>query len=145
MDTTEIVKIVTGIYTTEPTDSEKESIKFTSDRILNYGDIGGVKLYNDLRASFNDQGLDTVSGWSTIREKARLELLHIKPSLLSELLSSGSRYIRSLPAGHSKGHFLRDAIHLTGILQDPLYQEKKIDEIEVNFIDSFSESVGSVV
>jgi len=123
------LETVKEIYRTPLTKEEKNVISTTKDEIINESDIGGVQLYEELRSSL--QELDTDEGWKSVKEEARKELTQLPDSILETLLKRFSPYIKNLPAGHSKGHLFRDAIHLTGMFQDPSLQVQKIDEVEL--------------
>lgn len=120
---------IKDIYHKPLTDEERVIINGAKNEIVKATDIGGVLLYKDLRSSLED--LDTDEGWKTIKEEARRELSTLPETILEDLFVKFAPFIKNLPAGHSRGHFFRDAIHLTGIFQDPAFRDNKSDEVEL--------------
>ena len=124
-----IQKITSEIYSTPPSYAEKATVSQKRQEIIKPSDPAGVELNNALREELHQ--LDSEEGWKEVKEKAREELSTLPPDILEKLLEKFAPFSKHLPAGHSKGHFLRDAINLTGMLQDPKYGSGNIDEVEL--------------
>ena len=50
----------------------------------------------------------SIEGWKQTKEKAKQELESDPPDVLERILKQFAPFIKNLPAGHSRGHFLRD-------------------------------------
>ncbi|MDR2063670.1 MAG: hypothetical protein LBQ02_02670 [Candidatus Nomurabacteria bacterium] len=106
--------------------SEIEKIR---KEITHDDDEGGEQLYNGLREWLTS--LDTDAGWDETKAKARQELGSLSPNVLDIILQRVSPLMKELPAGHSKGHALRDSVNITKILGDKNLEHDKLDEVEL--------------
>ncbi len=121
-------KVVAEIFLYGLTPKEREDVKDVQTKIIDPSDLGGQKLEQDLRQELSE--LDTPEGYEETKRLARGELRLLPPDFLEQILEHFKELVKNLPAGHSKGHFLRDTINLLGILRDPKFDEK-IDEVEL--------------
>lgn len=124
-----LVHEVEDIYLNNPTFDEGELVRHEKDIIIDPHDTGGYGLYLDL-AQHKLAELETTE-LTELKNKARDELNQLSPDILEQLFRKFEAFFKSLPAGHGKGHTLRDTINLSGILQDPRFQTEKIDEVEL--------------
>lgn len=120
---------IADIYQTDSTPDEQAAIRKVNEGIVDPRDVGGVELYKNLRQTL--ESLDSNDGWEAEKQAARAELSQIQSDYLEQILKRLVPFIKNLPAGHGKGHMLRDAINLTGMLNDPELSVKKLDEVEL--------------
>jgi hypothetical protein len=123
------IESIPEIYLQDPSPEEARYVQGLRERVIDQHDIGGVGLYENLWESLKE--LDTAEGWAKTKEAARTELSQIPSDFLEKILGLFGPLIKSLPAGHGKGHMLRDTINLVGMLNDPKFNSEKIDEVEL--------------
>ncbi|HUA13537.1 MAG TPA: hypothetical protein VL989_03500 [Candidatus Sulfotelmatobacter sp.] len=109
--------VVSEIYLTPENEQDRRVVEHYEREILPQSDIGGKELYASLRGNLKE--LETLEGWKAVKSRAETEVDALPDDYLDQLLARTAPLIRSLPTGHSKGHFLRDTIHLTGNIKDP--------------------------
>jgi len=133
-------KIVQEIY--RGSLSEPESQRILELRNY-YAGEGDIVVYNDIQRLRQEVG--TIEGWKQTKEKAREELKQVPGDILEKLLERFSPLIKNLPAGHSRGHFLRDTAYLTAIFQDNEISEHDSVEVFVGMVGGMYHDIGNSV
>lgn len=133
---------------------ERENLSKQVGELIRGGEIEAVKeilesVEGDLLV-FNEieslrQEVEPIEGWLKTKELAYQEIDNLPDDLLRQLLEKSKPFIDALPAGHSKGHLLRDAIHLSSILQDPKHQETDRVELLSGVLAGVFHDIGNAV
>lgn len=128
-ETVDYSRLIADIYSSPFTPEDEAIVAALRAEIVPESDKAGLELYESQQARF--EVLKTLEGWQRVKEAARMEIATLADDSLERVLTKAAPLIRSLPGGHSKGHFLRDAIHLAGDVYDPWYAEHPIDDVEL--------------
>lgn len=133
---TEVIK---GIYENPLSSSEKRVV----DEKIKFYETGDREVFDTIQKVREEIG--TIEGWKDVKEKARKELAEVPSDVLETLLEKFAPFTKNLPAGHSKGHFLRDTVNLSMIFQDPSIEEYDAVEIFVGMLGGMYHDIGNSV
>lgn len=89
--------------------------------------------------------IGTIEGWKQTKEKAKQELESVPPDVLERILKQFSPFIKNLPSGHSRGHFLRDTSYLSLIMHDLSVANNDPVEIFVGLLGGMYHDIGNSV
>src|SRR5476651_169575 len=87
----------------------------------------------------------SLSRWTQLKEKAFSELQEIPVEIVERLFLRFEPFISRLPAGHGRGHFTPDLIHLMTIFQDPEIQRYDAVELFVGLVGGDFHDIGNSV
>lgn len=87
----------------------------------------------------------SIEGWKQTKEKAKQELESVPPDVLERILKQFAPFIKNLPAGHSRGHFLRDTSYLSLIMHDTSVSNNDPVEIFVGLLGGMYHDIGNSV
>lgn len=133
---------------------ERTNISLQAGELIRTGEVQEVKriletVDGDLMVFEDAEHLraetESLANWNRIKQLADEEFEQISPTALGQLVEKVRPFIEALPAGHSKGHFLRDAIHLSLILKDPAYEETDRAELLAGIFGGIFHDIGNSV
>lgn len=133
---TEVVK---EIYTNSVSSADKKVI----DERAKFYETGDTQVFDSIQALREEVG--TLDGWKKTKEKAQTEMSEVPPDVLESVLERFSPFIKNLPAGHSKGHFLRDTVNLSMAFQDSSIADYDATEVLVGLFGAMFHDIGNSV
>lgn len=104
------------------------------------GDESTIDAVNGLIAE-----VEPIDKWREVARKARVEIETLPPDILERVFKKATPYIKNLPAGHGKGHFLRDTINATLLLQDPAMSTYPPEEVMSGILAAMYHDIGNSV
>ncbi len=104
------------------------------------GDEATIDAVNALIAE-----VEPIDKWRDVARKARTEIETLPPDILERVFNKATPYIKNLPAGHGKGHFLRDTINATLLLQDPAMSTYPPEEVMSGILAAMYHDIGNSV
>lgn len=91
------------------------------------------------------QEAEPMEKWKEVAKNARLEIETLPPDILERIFQRAAPYIKNLPAAHGRGHFLRDSINATLLLQDPAMSSYPPEEVMAGILGALYHDIGNSV
>lgn len=132
-------EVVREIYSNPLSTEDK---KIVGERVKFY-ETGDEEVFDKVEKLREEVG--AIEGWKKTKEKARDELGSVPSDVLERILERFSPFIKNLPAGHSKGHFLRDTVNLSMAFQDPSLANYDATEVFVGMFGAMFHDIGNSV
>lgn len=88
---------------------------------------------------------ESPEGWARIKKDAIQEIDKLPSDFIERLISKAKPFIEALPAGHGRGHFYRDTVNLSIILQDPDLKGKDPVELTAGVVGGLFHDIGNSV
>lgn len=133
------MSLIQDIYTGVKSSEEQKLISGMKE-FYERNDTVVVGEIEQLRAE-----LGNIEGWKSTKEKAKQELESVPSDVLERILKEFSPFIKNLPAGHSRGHFLRDTSYLSLIMHDSSIVNSDLVEIFVGLLGGMYHDIGNSV
>ncbi len=108
-----------------------------------YEGSGDSQVFDEIQRLRAEVG--TLEGWKAAKERTRQELAATPDDILEQLLERFAPFIKNLPPGSSRGHFMRDGVYLTAIFQDPDIQSADAVEVFVGMLAGMYHDIGTSV
>lgn len=133
--------IVLNIYKGEISPEDKTLIE---QKRAYYASVeGDAGVFDSI--TFLREQVEPMEKWKETAEKAAGELTSLPPDIIEQLLVKFAPFIKSMPAGHSRGHFLRDSASFTALMQDPNMQQYRKVEVIAGLFAGLFHDIGTAV